>query len=39
MMKTVSSFLLVLLLILNFPKIGAGQGTLKIGALIPYSGR
>jgi branched-chain amino acid transport system substrate-binding protein len=38
-MKTISSFLWVLFLILLLPEIGAGQGTLKIGALIPYSGR
>ena len=38
-MKTLSSFLLVLLLILMFPKIGFSQSTLKVGALIPYSGR
>ena len=38
-MKTLSSFLLVLLLILMLPKIGFSQSTLKVGALIPYSGR
>jgi branched-chain amino acid transport system substrate-binding protein len=38
-MKTLSFFLLVLLLILMLPKIGFSQPALKVGALIPYSGR
>ena len=38
-MKTLSSFLLVLLLILILPDISFSQPALKIGALIPYSGR
>ena len=38
-MKTFSSFLLVLLLILMLQGISFGQSALKVGALIPYSGR
>jgi len=38
-MKTLSSFLLVLLLILMLQGISFGQSALKVGALIPYSGR
>ncbi len=38
-MKTLSSFLFVLLLILMLPNIGLSQPALKVGALIPYSGR
>jgi len=39
-MKTFSSFfLLVLLLILTFPQSSSGLPTLKVGALIPHSGR
>ncbi len=38
-MKTLSSFLLALLLFLILPKISFSQTALKIGALIPYSGR
>ncbi len=38
-MKTLSSFLLVLFLILMLPKTGFSQAALKVGALIPYSGR
>jgi len=38
-MKTLSFFLSVFLLILTFPKIGFSQPALKVGALIPYSGR
>jgi branched-chain amino acid transport system substrate-binding protein len=38
-MKTLSSFLLVLLLILILPNISFSQAALKVGALIPYSGR
>jgi branched-chain amino acid transport system substrate-binding protein len=37
--KTLSSFLLALLLILVLPEIGFSQAALKVGALIPYSGR
>jgi branched-chain amino acid transport system substrate-binding protein len=38
-MKTLSSFLLVLLLLPMLPKIGFSQPAIKVGALIPYSGR
>jgi branched-chain amino acid transport system substrate-binding protein len=38
-MKTLSSLLSVLLIILMLPHIGFSQTPLKIGALIPYSGR
>ncbi len=38
-MKTLSSLLLMLLLILMFPHIGFSQAPLKVGALIPYTGR
>jgi branched-chain amino acid transport system substrate-binding protein len=38
-MKTLSSFLFVLLLILMLPDVSFSQPALKIGALIPYSGR
>jgi branched-chain amino acid transport system substrate-binding protein len=38
-MKTLSSFLMVLLLILMLSDISFGQAALKVGALIPYSGR
>ncbi len=40
-MKTLSSFLLalVLILILILPEIGLSQPAFKVGALIPYSGR
>jgi len=38
-MKTLSSFLWVLLFILMLPKIGLSQPALKVGAFIPYSGR
>jgi branched-chain amino acid transport system substrate-binding protein len=38
-MKTLSSLLLVLLLILTLPNISFSQAALKVGALIPYSGR
>src|SRR3989304_206594 len=38
-MKTLSSFLLALLLILMLPRISFSQAALKVGALIPYPGR
>ncbi len=38
-MKTLSFFLLALLLFLMLPNISFSQTALKIGALIPYSGR
>jgi ABC-type branched-subunit amino acid transport system substrate-binding protein len=38
-MKILSSFLLVLLLITILPNICFGQPSIKVGALIPYSGR
>ena len=38
-MKTLSSFLFVLLLILMLPDVSFSQLALKIGALTPYSGR
>jgi branched-chain amino acid transport system substrate-binding protein len=38
-MKTLSSFLLVLLLVLMLPHISFGLPALKVGALIPHSGR
>ena len=38
-MKTLSSLLLMLLLILMLPHIGFSQAPLKVGALIPYTGR
>jgi branched-chain amino acid transport system substrate-binding protein len=38
-MKTLSSFLLVLLLILMLPHISFSLPALKVGALIPHSGR
>lgn len=38
-MKKLSSFLLVLLLITILPNICFGQPAIKVGALIPYSGR
>ncbi len=38
-MKTLSPILVVLLLILMLPNIGLSQPALKVGALIPYSGR
>jgi branched-chain amino acid transport system substrate-binding protein len=38
-MKTLSSFLFVLLFILMLPDVSFSQPALKIGALIPYSGR
>jgi branched-chain amino acid transport system substrate-binding protein len=38
-MKILSSSLLVLLLIMMFPNISSSQLSLKVGALIPYSGR
>jgi branched-chain amino acid transport system substrate-binding protein len=38
-MKTLSSFLFALLLVLMIPDIGFSQPALKVGALIPYSGR
>jgi len=38
-MKTLSSLLLVLLLILTLPNISFSQAALKVGVLIPYSGR
>jgi branched-chain amino acid transport system substrate-binding protein len=38
-MKKLSSSLLVLLLIMTFPNISFGQPPLKVGALIPYTGR
>jgi len=39
MMKKISFSLLVLLLITTFPNICLSQAPLKVGALIPYSGR
>jgi len=39
MMKKISLSLLVLLLITTFPNICLSQAPLKVGALIPYSGR
>jgi branched-chain amino acid transport system substrate-binding protein len=38
-MKKLSSFLLVLLLITILPNISSSQPSIKVGALIPYSGR
>ena len=38
-MKKLSSFLLVLLLIIMLPNISFSQTPLKVGALIPYTGR
>jgi len=38
-MKILSSSLLVLLLIILFPNIGFSKTPLKVGALIPYTGR
>ena len=39
MMKKISFSLFLLLLITTFPNICPGQAPLKVGALIPYSGR